>query len=475
MNNRIEEIIIYNLIHHDEYHRKVLPFIKHEYFSENVEKVIFKIIESYSIKYNKPPSIQVLNIAIEELNNISEENYKNLKSYIDNLNNKKSDEELQWLIDKTEEWCKDRAVYNAVRESISILDNKEKPKGEIPRLLSDALSVSFDTNIGHDFIDDSEKRYEFYHKKVEKIPFDLDYFNKITDGGIPRKTLNIILAGTNVGKSLALCHFASNILSQGRNVLYITLEMSEEEIAKRIDANMLNIDIFKLMQLSKEEYDIKINRLKSKTDGKLIIKEYPTASANVTHFEHLLSELKLKRKFIPDVIFVDYLNIASSTRKVTISDSYIYAKAIAEELRGLAVKHNVPVFTATQSNRSGYGSSDPGLENTSESFGVPATADFMIAMITTEELESMNQILFKQLKNRYNDVTKYKRFPVGIDRSKMKLYDLEEDAINEFREYKKEEDDVPLFDKGSFGGGMKAERFDDIGSKIDREKFKKIK
>lgn len=479
--SRVETTILNCLMYNEDYHRKAIPFLKLEYFSDNTERVLFKLIHAFSMKYNKLPTVQVVKLAIEKIPELNEDNYKLLNEYTDSFLNKSDvQEDLNWLLDQTEDWCKNRAIYNAVRESISIIDKQSsKTNGDIPKLLSDALAVSFDGSVGHDFIEDSEKRFEFYNTKVDKIPFDLEYFNKITGGGVPRKTLNIILAGTNVGKTLAMCHFASGFLSSGMNVLYITLEISEEEIAKRIDSNLLNVDMSKLVNLSKSEYDYKMSILKNKTTGKLIVKEYPTGVPTVAHFEHLLSELKMKRKFIPDVVFVDYLNIASSTRKVSVSDSYIYAKAIAEELRGMAVKYNIPIFSATQVNRSGFGNSDPGLENTSESFGVPATADFMVAMISTEQLESMNQIMFKQLKNRYADVTVRKRFVVGIDRAKMRLYDLDESAqANLFENAsggKEDKDDKPAFDRGRFGSSMKAERRDDIGSRINEIKFGEIK
>jgi replicative DNA helicase len=422
MNNRIETTILYNLVHNIEYSRKVLPFLKIDYFNDLTEKVLFKIISNYITKYNNNPTTEVIFIKISNLENISEDQFNSLNSYVDeNLSSKSELPELTWLIDETEKFCKTKAIYNAVRESISILDDgsKKKPTSDIPKLLSDALSVSFDPNIGHDFIEDSDKRYDFYNQKVEKIPFDLDYFNRITGGGVERKSLTVILAGTAVGKSLALCHFASSFLAQGKNVLYITLEMSEEKIAQRIDANLLNIDISKLQSIPKNVYDSRIGSLKNKTTGKLIIKEYPTASANCNHFRHLLSELKLKKKFIPDVMFVDYLNIASSTRSINIGDSYTYAKSIAEELRGIAVEFNIPVMTATQSNRQGYTSSDPGLENTSECIFVDEKVELVSGKMKSigdivvgdqikanDEYKTVIKVHHKKIKRCYKITTK---------------------------------------------------------------------
>lgn len=430
---KLEQTILKNLIYKEEYLRKVLPFLKSEYFSDRTEKTLFAEIESFTLKYNSAASIESLSISVKEKNTLSTDDVQKCELYLQEIvSNKDSDSKLDWLIDKTEKFCQEKAVYNAVLGSISILEGKDKQqdKGAIPKILSDALAISFDTSVGHDYLENSDERYEFYHKKEERIPFDLEYMNKITKGGLPNKTLNIALAGTGVGKSLFMCHVAASCMVQGKNVLYITLEMAEEKIAERIDANLLNVTTDELVELSKEMYDKKVARVRSKTTGKLIIKEYPTAAASTTHFKTLLNELNLKRSFVPDIIFVDYLNICCSARIKAGANinSYTYVKAIAEELRGLAVEAGVPIVSATQTTRSGFTSSDPGLEDTSESFGLPATADFMFALISSEELESMNQIMVKQLKNRYNDPTHYKRFTLGIDRAKMKLYDIEQSA-----------------------------------------------
>lgn len=428
---KLEQTILKNLIYNDEYLRKVLPFIKPDYFSERTDKTIFGEISSFVDEYNSTPTIESLVLAIKEKRNLTEEEVEKCESYLKQIEEGKNEEsKIEWLIDKTEKFCQEKAIYNAVLGSISILDGKDKSldKGSIPKLLSDALSVSFDNSVGHDYLENSDERYEFYHKKEERIPFDLEYFNKITKGGLPCKTLNIALAGTGVGKSLFMCHVAAGCMVQGKNVLYITMEMAEEKIAERIDANLLNVTVDDLINLPKDMYDKKISKLREKTVGKLIIKEYPTASASVTHFRTLLNELNLKKGFVPDIIFVDYLNICCSSRIKAGANvnSYTYVKAIAEELRGLAVEFGVPIVSATQTTRSGFTSSDPGLEDTSESFGLPATADLMFALISSEELEELGQIMVKQLKNRYSDPTMYKRFTVGIDRSKMRLYDIEQ-------------------------------------------------
>ena len=432
---RLEQTILRTLIQSEDFLRKVLPFIKDEYFSDRVEKYIFKQINEYANQYNTTPSVEALILVSKESKNITDEEFKNCEEYLNEI--QKHNRELEkpnqeWLIDKTEKFCQEKAIYNAVRNSITILEGKDKTndKGSIPKLLSDALAVSFDNSIGHDYLENSDERYEFYHRKEERIPFDLEFFNKITKGGLPAKTLNIALAGTGVGKSLFMCHVAAGCMSQGKNVLYITLEMAEEKIAERIDANLLNVSIDNLMELPKDIYDKKVKRVKEMTTGKLIIKEYPTASASAIHFRTLLNELNLKRNFVPDIIFIDYLNICCSSRIKAGANvnSYTYVKSIAEELRGLAVEFGVPIVSATQTTRSGYTNSDPGLEDTSESFGLPATADLMFALISSEELEALNQIMVKQLKNRYSDPTTHKRFVLGIDRSKMKLYDVEQDA-----------------------------------------------
>lgn len=397
------------------------------------ERTLFDEITSFTETYNSLPTPEALSIAIKEKNNFSDEELQKCEDYIKEIeSNRQSEAEIQWLVDKTEKFCQEKAIYNGVLRAISILDGKDKShdKGAIPSILSDALAVSFDTTVGHDYLENSDARFEFYHRKEERIPFDLDCFNKITKGGLPAKTLNIALAGTGVGKSLFMCHVAAGAMVQGKNVLYITLEMAEEKIAERIDANLLNVTLDDLIDLPKDMYDKKVARVREKCTGKLIIKEYPTASASVTHFRTLLNELNLKRSFVPDIIFVDYLNICCSSRIKAGANinSYTYVKSIAEELRGLAVECNVPIVSATQTTRSGFTSSDPGLEDTSESFGLPATADLMFALISSEDLESMGQIMVKQLKNRYNDPSYYKRFTVGVDRAKMKLYDVEQSA-----------------------------------------------
>jgi len=430
---RLETTILKNLIYNEAFARKILPFIKLEYFSDSTEKNVFTEINEHINQYKHLPTYESLVINFTESKKLTEEQVRGAVELIREINaNKDEPTDTEWLTDQTEKFCQDKAIYNAIMESVRILDDKvdKQSKGSIPKLLSDALGVSFDSSVGHDYIDDYSSRFDFYHRHETKIPFDLDIFNKITKGGIPNKTLNIALAGTGVGKSLFMCHVAASAMSQGLNVLYITLEMAEEKIAERIDANLLNIDISDLHTMSKTDYDRKFTALCSKTQGKLIIKEYPTASASAMHFRALLNELQLKKSFKPSIIFIDYLNICSSARIKAGANvnSYSYIKAIAEELRGLAVEFNVPIVSATQTTRSGFTSSDPGLEDTSESFGLPATADFMFALISTEELQQMNQIMVKQLKNRYNDPNYFKRFVIGIDRAKMKLYDVEQVA-----------------------------------------------
>ena len=423
----LELTILGSLIYNDEYTRKVLPFLKSEYFTVKSLKIIFLEIHEYVTSYNSLPSLNALGIECQERTDLTEEQFKEIIEVLNELSQEEHD--LDWIVDTTEKWCQERAIYLSLMESVKIADGQDekRDKGAIPQILSDALGVSFDQNVGHDYLQNYEERFDFYHKKEEKIPFDLEFFNRITKGGIPNKTLNIALAGTGVGKSLFMCHVASSVLLQGKNVLYITLEMAEEKIAERIDANLLNVPIQKLAELPRVMFENKINKLSKKTQGKLIIKEYPTASAHVGHFKSLLNELELKRNIKPDIIFIDYLNICASQRyKGSIVNSYTYVKAIAEELRGLAVEAGVPIVSATQTTRSGYGSSDVDLTDTSESFGLPATADLMFALISTEELEEQNQIMVKQLKNRYYDPTLNKRFVIGIDRSKMRLYDVED-------------------------------------------------
>ena len=427
---RIETTVLRNLIYNEEFSRKVIPFIQPDYFEQRSEKVVFEEITKFIVKYGSAITIEALNIETDNRTDLTEAEVKEVRDINNSLEDKPAD--YQWLMDTTEKWCRDRAIYLALMESIQLADGKDDSKGRdaIPSILSDALAVSFDNHIGHDYLTDYEERYELYHKKENKIEFDLEYFNKITKGGIPNKTLNIALAGTGVGKSLFMCHVASSVLLQNKNVLYITLEMAEEKIAERIDANLLNIPIQDITDLPKPMFDSKVVSLSKKTQGNLIIKEYPTASAHSGHFKALLNELSLKKSFKPDIIFIDYLNICASSRYRAGSNvnSYSYIKAIAEELRGLAVEANVPIVSATQTTRSGYGSSDVDLTDTSESFGLPATADLMFALISTEELETLNQIMVKQLKNRYNDPTIYKRFVIGIDRAKMRLYDCEQKA-----------------------------------------------
>jgi len=440
--DKIEFLILRNFLHNEQFTRKVLPFIKAEYFEDTSQKVIFEEILNFVQKYNQLATKEILSIEVENRKDINEDSFKQISNLIENLDDDPT--EIDWLVNTTEKWCRDRAIYIALMESIHIADGKDEKKNRdsIPSILSDALAVSFDPNIGHDYLLDYEKRYESYHRKEEKIEFDLEFFNKITKGGLPNKTLNIALAGTGVGKSLFMCHVAASVLLQGRNVLYITLEMAEERIAERIDANLLNIPIQQLNELPKQMFETKVNSLAKKTQGTFIIKEYPTASAHSGHFKALLNELALKKSFRPHIIFIDYLNICSSSRFKGGSNinSYTLVKSIAEELRGLAVEFNVPIVSATQTTRSGFGSSDVELTDTSESFGLPATADLMFALISTEELENLGQILVKQLKNRYNDPTVNKRFVVGIDRAKMRLYDVEQDAQKDILDSGKEDE-----------------------------------
>ena len=458
----VETTILGNLLQNEEYTRKVLPFLKNDYFSRNPEKIIYGTVNDFVTKYNSLPTKEALSIELQE-KKINEEEFKETMELLDDISKDTQEHtDLGWLLDTTEKFCQDKAIYNAVVESISILDSQksDQDKGVIPEILSDALSVSFDPHVGHDYLDDSDDRFEFYHRVEEKIPFDLDYFNRITKGGLPQKSLNICLAGTGVGKSLFMCHVASSCLSQNQNVLYITLEMAEEKIAERIDANLLDIAVDDLHALSKDMYDKKIENLSKTTKGKLIVKEYPTASANVNHFRALLNELNLKRSFIPDIIFVDYLNICTSSRIRTGANvnSYTYIKSIAEELRGLAVENKIPIVSATQTTRSGYSNTDVGLEDTSESFGLPATADLMFAIISTEQMEELGQIMVKQLKNRYNDPTVNRKFVIGIDRAKMKLFDVSQAAQDTLVDTGQVEDDTPSFEVTT-GGKFKKRDF----------------
>ena len=440
--DNVEFLILRNLLYNEEYVRKVIPFIKGEYFEDVKQKIVFEEILKFVGEYNQPATKEVLCIETEKRNDINDESFKDITNLISGLEDEPV--EFDWLVTTTEKWCRDRAIYLALLESISLADGKDETQNRdaIPTILSDALAVSFDPNIGHDYLQDYEARYESYHRKEDKIEFDLEYFNKITKGGLPNKPLNIALAGTGVGKSLFMCHVASSTLLQGKNVLYITMEMAEEKIAERIDANLLNVAIQDITDLPKQMYESKVTSLAQKTQGTLIIKEYPTAAAHSGHFRALLNELALKKSFKPDIIFVDYLNICASSRYRAGSNvnSYSYIKAIAEELRGLAVEANLPIVSATQTTRSGYGSSDVELTDTSESFGLPATADLMFALISTEDLEGLNQILVKQLKNRYNDPTIFKRFVVGIDRAKMRLYDCEQSAQEDILDNGQEEE-----------------------------------
>ena len=423
----VEKIILHNLLRNETYSRKVTPFIKREYFHDRSMRFVFETIHDFIQKYNNLPTKEALYIILDKNKSITQEELKRVSLIIEEISNNQESSDIEWLVNETESFCKEKAVYNAIMESIQIIDGKsQQSQGSIPDILSKALAVSFDVHIGHDYIEDYEKRYDFYHTIEKKIPFDLEPFNQITNGGTPAKTLNIVMAGTGVGKSLFLCHHAANCLKQNQNVLYITCEMAEERIAERIDANLLDVTLDSLKELPKTVYEKKINNLSAGVTGKLIIKEYPTATANVNHFRFLLDELWLKRKFKPDVIFIDYLNICASARLKNGNNinSYTYIKSIAEELRGLAVEYNVPIFSATQTTRSGYSNSDVGLEDTSESFGLPATADFMFALISTDELAEMNQIMVKQLKNRYNDTASNRKFLLGINRAKMKVFDI---------------------------------------------------
>ena len=462
---KLEQTILKNLIYDEEYLRKVLPFLKPDYFTDKVDRTIYNEIAAFTDKYNSSPTIEALKLAVKEKRTLSEDEVEGCDASLKDIEQSKNElSKIEWLVDKTEQFCQEKAIYNAVLGSISILDGKDKvnDKGSIPKILSDALAISFDNSVGHDYLENTDERYEFYHRKEERIPFDLDFFNKITKGGLPSKTLNIALAGTGVGKSLFMCHVAAGAMVQGRNVLYITMEMAEERIAERIDANLLNVTVDDLVNLSKDMYDKKLTKLREKTVGKLIIKEYPTASASATHFRTLLNELNLKKSFVPDIIFIDYLNICCSSRVKAGANvnSYTYVKSIAEELRGLAVEFGVPIVSATQTTRGGFSSSDPGLEDTSESFGLPATADLMFALISSEELEEMGQIMVKQLKNRYNDPTYYKRFTLGIDRSKMRLYDVEQSAQNDITDSGK---DKPL---NTFGDREKSQKKSFSGFKV---------
>ena len=448
---RIETTILNNLLFNEEYSRKVIPFLNKKYFSSRGEAIVFEEITKFFEKYNKPITQEILAIEVGNRKDISDTDLKEQQKLISDM--KKQDTNEEWLLQETEQFCKKKAVYNAILDSIAIIDGRDKERQDdaIPSLLSDALGVSFDNHVGHSYLSDSDERYEFYHRVEEKIKFDLDMLNKITKGGLSNKILNVILAGTGVGKSLFMCHCAAANLLDNKNVLYITMEMAEERIAERIDANLLNLSMDELKVVDKDIFDTRLDKVRKKSQGKLIIKEYPTAGAHAGHFRALLEELKLKQEFSPDIIYIDYLNICSSQRLRYGANvnSYTYVKTIAEELRGLAVEYNVPIVSATQTTRSGFTNSDPGLEDTSESFGLPATVDLMLALISTEELEELGQIMVKQLKNRYNDPSYYKRFVIGVDRSKMKLYDVEVSAQSNISD--SGQDDVPVFDKSNIG------------------------
>tara|TARA_R100000008_G_C3586551_1_gene172875 strand:+ start:215 stop:1621 length:1407 start_codon:yes stop_codon:yes gene_type:complete len=461
----VENVILQNLIFNDEYSRRVVPFIQEEYFHDKIEREVFKEIKNFVLRYSNLPTMNAIKISLDKNKLFSEKEYESAVKLLESLKDEKQDKD--WLIDETEKFCKDKAVYNAIMESIHIIDGKSKTYTEnaIPNILSDALAVSFDSHIGHDYVEDSDSRYEFYHQVETRVPFDLDYMNKITNGGTPSKTLNIVMAGTGVGKSLFLCHHAANCLMQNLNVLYITCEMAEERIAERIDANLMDVTLDNLSDLPYDSYEKKLNSVTKGTSGKLIIKEYPTASASANHFRILLDELKIKKQFKPDIIFVDYLNICASSRLKQSNNvnSYLYIKAIAEELRGLAVEKNVPVFSATQLNRTGFSSTDVGLEDTSESFGLPATADFMIALISTEELDEKNQIVVKQLKNRYNDTVVNRKFILGINRAKMKLSDVENTEQNLVNVIKSDDEE--------YGNGFDGKKYDEKFKVPEKERF----
>ena len=457
---KLELTILSNLVHNEDYSRKVIPFIKLDYFDVRSELIVCQQIIDFIAEYNKAITTEILSLEVQNREDLTEQEYRDTQDVISKL--KKTDINTDWLVDATEKWCRDRAIYLALMSSIKIADGQDDKKGRdaIPGILSDALGVSFDNHVGHDYLEDYEQRYELYHKREDKIPFDLEFFDKITKGGVPNKTLNIALAGTGVGKSLFMCSFAANVLLQGKNVLYITMEMAEERIAERIDANLLDVNIRDITDLPRAIFENKVSNIAKKTQGSLIIKEYPTAAAHAGHFKHLLNELALKKSFSPDIIFIDYLNICASSRYKgnASANSYSYIKAIAEDLRGLAVEYNLPIVSATQTTRAGFGSSDIDLTDTSESFGLPATADFMFALISTEELDSINQIMVKQLKNRYNDLSINKRFCLGIDRSKMRLYDVEQNKGGELVDSGQE----PIDDK---------DKFKDLKNKLSKLQF----
>ena len=457
MTQTIERTALSSLVSNEDYARKVIPHMRADYFSDRAERLVFEEIKAFTEKYNKIPTQTSLEVEVQNRKDLNEEDFRRVIDVIKTLSTEEVD--YDWLVDSTEQFCKDKAVYNAIIEGIQIIDGKSKDAdvSAIPSILSDALAVGFDNHVGHDYVHDSDSRFDYYHRTETRIPFDLDYFNRITKGGLPPKTLNIALAGTGVGKSLFMCHMAANCLSQGKNVLYITLEMAEERIAERIDANLMNVTIDDLHDLPKAMFDNKIDNIRKSTSGTLIIKEYPTASAHSAHFRGLLKELAIKKSFRPDILFIDYLNICASSRFKGSANvnSYTYVKSIAEELRGLAVETNVPIVSATQTNRTGFVSSDVGLEDTAESFGLPATADLMFALLSNEELEELNQICVKQLKNRYSDPNVNRRFVLGLDRSKMKLYDVKQEEQEDLVDANQEEFAEPVFDRTNMGEGWK--------------------
>jgi len=462
----MERTIISNLAYNEQYARKVVAYLKEEYFHDHAEKVVYKIISDYFLKYNSLPTKEVITVELDNLS-IPQQVFDTGMSIVQELHNENTD--LDWLLENTESFCQDKAIYNTIMESISIIDgtDKQRDRGALPEMLQKALSVSFDTSIGHDFVENAEERFEFYNRVEERIPFDLELLNKITNGGLVKKSITVLLAGTGVGKSLFMCHMAAHNLMMGKNVLYITMEMSEERIAERIDANLMNIPINQIKELSQDSYGAKIKRIAKKTQGKLIIKEYPTGSAHSGHFRHLINELKTKKNFVPDIIYIDYLNLCSSFRAKSNNNinSYTMVKMITEELRGLAIEFNLPVVTATQVNRGGMGSSDIELTDVSESVGITHTADLMFALISTEELDDMEQVLIKQLKNRYNDLNYYRKFVIGIDKSKMRLYDVEQNAQDDIiNAGSKDDETLSVFDKSSFGDGLSAEKKDKIKS-----------
>jgi replicative DNA helicase len=446
----VEKIVLKNLLKNENYTRKVLPFLKSEYFLADEDKVLFQSIQDFILKYNSSPTNDSLKLEIDSLKNITDDTAKKINGIIDDLHKDKDDTNIDWLVSTTEQFCQDKAIYNAIMKSIEIMNSPKGvlSKGSIPQLLSDALSISFDPNVGHDYFEQFEDRYAYYHRVEEKIPFDLEFFNKITKGGVPKKTLNMIMGGVHTGKSMFLCHFSAAYLAQGKNVLYITLEMAEEEIAKRIDCNLLNITFGDLETLPKDMYEKRVKNAMNKTNGKLIIKEYPATAASVHHFKALLNELELKKKFIPDIIMIDYINLCASSRLKAgnASDTYVYVKSIAEEIRGFGQQSGIPIWSATQLNRTGFGSSDPDMTNTAESFGLPATVDLLLVLIATEELKKLNQIMVKQLKNRYHDMELNKRFVVGVDKTKMKLFDVESSAQTDIVDSGQVQENQPVRD-----------------------------